>query len=751
MKIMKSIRVLAALVLTLTFVTLVPLNTAAANKGKYVSEVYVAYGKDADSAKKTLNDKGFTPVAGNLNEGGKTYVMMGYKTTDDIRDSITDLAVMNMNGGYSVEDYKIFLKKQKTQIAEFLNEFITVIKEYRANLKADKTKATVVRDLLNNYIEDDSGMKMGDLLNGETLQDKVGIIESIEAKNPNKLPDLITILMQGNAQVIKSVEVLLSLATDTADNSWLDRFAALDYDALLEKTEAERPELNTTVKVKQYLDNLYGETATELGKAMVKLREKLKDYEAMSVQLGDATAEKLKETLGSDKKDYNAVLKTKEWISIAAIYEGLKDYEGGAYKKGEMLSLFMKENDPEDEEIFYPMAAALSAGQRNGMPFIGFETLMQFAFTADEGWNRILKTKQDELSSFRDVSVYSEMDRSIYADDGSVALTDKAQREKAVGTAGTNGNGVHNNDALTIITEISWAATTFAILTSSAVVKFAYKDVKKYAYLGEEIGWSKDHLNDVFKMDEKSLNEMASIPMYAEQAGQVQAVRYSVHLAKIFIVTSIFIAVATAVLTVIDILRDKSAEQLPIPKYMVDNYATSDGGSYTLNYKAAECNREEYFGADYKKQKGSNADLLADEGRQWLALYASKNSKAGKGRPITPDFVIQKEKDASKNYEVCIHLFGENGALNVAGNVFRLYSAVDQVKQATKSRNAVYVFCKYDRNVKTYDESAGNMRASAFNSGTFAIWGLGGLAIGAVLGAVVAVLITKNRKKKETA
>ena len=66
----------------------------------------VAYGKDADAAKKVLEDKGYTPVEGNLNDGGKTYAMMGYKTTDDIRDSITDLAVMNMRGDYSVEEYK---------------------------------------------------------------------------------------------------------------------------------------------------------------------------------------------------------------------------------------------------------------------------------------------------------------------------------------------------------------------------------------------------------------------------------------------------------------------------------------------------------------------------------------------------------------------------------------------------------------------------------------------------------------------
>ncbi len=98
MKFLKFAKTLTALVLTLTVIMLLPLQTvsAADNNGKYVSEVYVAYGKDADEARKTLRNKGFTPVESNLNDGGNTYAMMGYKTTNNIRESITDLAVMNM-------------------------------------------------------------------------------------------------------------------------------------------------------------------------------------------------------------------------------------------------------------------------------------------------------------------------------------------------------------------------------------------------------------------------------------------------------------------------------------------------------------------------------------------------------------------------------------------------------------------------------------------------------------------------------
>ena len=178
MKVLKGLKSLVALVLTLTFIALVPLNTAAAaNNGKYVSEVYVAYGKDADAAKKVLEDKGYTPVEGNL---------MGYKTTDDIRESITDLAVMNMDGNYNTTEYSEILRAKEVKVSEMLTDFMAAIREYRANLKAGKAKATVVRDILNKLTDDDTGMKMGDLLNSETLQDKVGIKQSINHQNPDK-------------------------------------------------------------------------------------------------------------------------------------------------------------------------------------------------------------------------------------------------------------------------------------------------------------------------------------------------------------------------------------------------------------------------------------------------------------------------------------------------------------------------------------------------------------------------------------
>ena len=745
MKLLKSVRILVALVLTLTFIALVPMNTvaAAANNGKYVSEVYVAYGKDAEEAKKTLSDKGFTPVDGNLNDGGKTYAMMGYKTTDDIRESITDLAVMNMRGDYSVEEYKKLLKSQKTEIAEFLTEFMTVIKEYRSNLKAGKAKATYVHDILNNYTEDDTGMKMGDLLNSETLQDKVGVSESVEAANPENLPNLVTILMQGNAQVIKSVETLLSMATDTADNSWLDRFAESDYDTLLDKIEEERPELNTETKRAQYLDNLYGDDAGALGLAVIDLRNRLTDYEASELHIDTATEEDIKKTFGDIENDATAMLHYQDWLSIGSIYEGLKNYEGGNYAAGELLDFFLEEREPEDAETFIPMAAALSEGQRYGLPFVDLDQLLKYAFTSDESWKNYVEENKADFGNLEDVSVYQNIDRDLYKDDGSVALTGAAQR--AENTAdGTTGTEDEQMDTIAKITAISWAATAgCAVVTlGSLVVRYNLVNSDLVKLLGDDYI---EVITGSYADFDTALTFRGNLPKGCYRAAD--SARFAVQLSRIFMVVTMAVAVFSAVMTIIDLCRDKSIEQLPIPNYLVDNYTDADGGSYSLNYKAVECNRMDYFGADYKKQKGDCADINADEGKQWLVLYASKNSKAGK--PLTPNFIVQESSSAPAGYEGVVHLIGEKGAVNVVSAAFKDYSTFSTVWQNITGDYSMYIFSKLSNDVKTYDESAGNMTATAMSGGTVAIIGFGALILGGALGAIITALTNKKKKKTD--
>ena len=750
MKTLKTVKAAIALVLTLTTALLSYTQVFAQPViEKYLSEVYVAYGKDEASAKKVLTDKGFIPLEENLNEAGDTYVMLGYKTTSDIREAVTDLAVMNMRGDYSIEDYKSFLKAQKTQIAEFLSEFMSTVREYRQNLKNNKSKAIVAREILNNYIDDDTGMKMGDLLNSETLQDKVGIAKSIGAENPDKLPDLITILMQGNTQVIKSIEVLLTMAADTAENTWLDRLAETDYDTLLDKTAAERPELNTDTKVQQYLDNLYEDDAAAVAPAMEELRAKLTQYDQMVKKASNpqSTWNVMYESAQAKK-----LLETEKWVSVGVIYEGLKAYEGGNYKKGELLAYFMKNAQADDVEYYYPMIASLSEGQRCGLPFIGLQNLFSYSFNDEQSWKKLREQNKENFGSPEDISVYTNIDRDIYKDDGSIALTDSAAKAKTVDGAGTTGDKDEQFDMLTRITQISWAATgiaTAGTLFSKYITNVLTNNAINPGELGDLItdfsGWKED-VEYAIKYSSELQNFKSTYCEieYADKVTLVTQAHYGYVIANTLVMITVVMAVITAVITVIDALTDKTAEQLPIPKYIVDRRTEVDGTAYTINYKAAECNRGEFFGDGYKKQTGSCADLNADEGKQWLVLYVSKNSKAG--NPLKPEFAFTHEAYSKPGFDGNLHIIGEKGAVNIEDIAFKDYSTFSETKQSFFGYEVLCLVYRYHEETKTYDEKSGNMTASAISGSKSALFGIGGLALGAILGIVCTSLLKKKKK-----
>ena len=72
--------------------------TADINK-KYIAEIKLSAGKDKESIKKKLTDKGYTLIDYDLNKGTKgDYIYLGYKTTTDFNEAIKDLYVMNGRG-----------------------------------------------------------------------------------------------------------------------------------------------------------------------------------------------------------------------------------------------------------------------------------------------------------------------------------------------------------------------------------------------------------------------------------------------------------------------------------------------------------------------------------------------------------------------------------------------------------------------------------------------------------------------------
>ena len=114
-------------------------------EGKNENELDQKGGEDEEEATEWLTKHGWEPVKGNFNAGKASFfddnavqdqdvaAVMGIHRTGNKEDAVTDMAVMNMTGGYSIPDYESLVEEKKTEIDEFINSFWPVIREYRAN------------------------------------------------------------------------------------------------------------------------------------------------------------------------------------------------------------------------------------------------------------------------------------------------------------------------------------------------------------------------------------------------------------------------------------------------------------------------------------------------------------------------------------------------------------------------------------------------------------------------------------------
>ena len=101
----KTFKGIVAILLVVSMLMSSAVVVFAAKEEVYLSDLRLIYADSYDEAKQFLaNSKleGYQIYNENLNKGsGKIGVWLAYKTTTDIDDAITDIAIMQMGGGYS--------------------------------------------------------------------------------------------------------------------------------------------------------------------------------------------------------------------------------------------------------------------------------------------------------------------------------------------------------------------------------------------------------------------------------------------------------------------------------------------------------------------------------------------------------------------------------------------------------------------------------------------------------------------------
>ena len=797
----RLLSIILTLVMMYTMCTVAVSAAAEKTTGKYLKDVYIATGTKEEDANKWLENNGWD-VIGNLNKGksDSTVAVMGIKRTSNPKEAITDIAAMDMKGGYSFDEYEDLVKKKKADITEFINTFLPALNEYRANYNGEgseggQKRAQMAHDILNKFYDgdpndkyavNDTGKPLGDLLLNKTSTE-LGeeAYKNLSAEDKQNTADFQQIILESSGPAVLIVKRALALATDTAEDSWLDRLNGMTDSELTDNIEKYVPEAKGRNLAPSAAMNLLASHFEDYSKRLAEQWKGVRSDILWFEQYCDENelwSDKENAELDVDKtlEFFNSMKENDEsrfndefyrFYNVYLYYNKIKEvtYEG---EWGETLFEFFRPEDEEadyseDYDKFAPLAASLSDGQRVALEFIDLRTMLKVAMDSDSVTETDFPSVS-ELFSDKDgnevqsVSIYTGINRAIFRK--GVALTSKALQEKSMGKDpyekiwGTGG-----------IVQISsivgvgvFALTAFAGFAMYSRATSMRDITQMHIDLGK--GNIVDTASDASNLVTPGFDDTASTNSIIENVkAELQPGSAEAKLAtagKWLAGIGAALMVASAALMIYQMIVGDQREMTMIPMMIVDraDIVEEEKDEKTgemviknidfnqfLYYEVVRCNRQEvgiYSGAqkgvsDYASWGcGDAGDLNGDVGMQWLAMYVNRSST--KGNPILADsitIVKNEDKDDSDkipeapgNCNAFLHMFGSKNPLKI-----------DNKKYSNKSSDTgYYLYWQDDPNALT---------ASTFSAGYLALAGIGGLALG-ILGTTF-VLFPKLKKKKE--
>ena len=782
--------------------------SAADNSGKYLKDVFIAYGEDKSKAEEWLKSNGWEPSY-DLNDGKTSHAagfhngvaVLGIKRTDDPTEAITDMAVMNMTGGYSFDDYEGLVKQKKADITEFIKTFVPALKEYRDNYNGKgsaggKKRAQMAHDILNKFYDgkddeyavNDTGKPLGDLLLNET-KTEIGddAYNALSADKKANTADLEQIILESSGPAVLIIEQTLALATDTAETSWLDRLNGLSGEALAENIEKYAPEAKgqdlAPSAAMNILASHFEDYFKKLAGDWLGVHEDIRWFENYRDEnnLWQEDNED-DESYSTRVQDYfNSVVDAEEgtntdvlnrYTKIETYYNILGDinYSG---KWGETLYDFF---NPEDEgadyseefSYFAPLAAALSDGQRAALDYLNLSTLLKLGMNSDTvaeadfpSTNEVFKDKNGNV--LESISIYSGINRAIFRK--GVALTSRALQEKNLGNDPYaelwDFNGLNN-----IAIYSAFAVGTVAMAVGIGMTAHAARTLP-----GLEFNrFAKATAVDAFREAGKSEEWVKAADQLTDARKSVESMQRVSTAGKWLMGIGGALMIMAAVLKVVQIVQYYNPEFSQIPIMIVDEAdittkTQDEQGNEVIDeinfdpfayYEVVKCNRQK-IGLHKSAQKnvdkyaewgcGDAADLNADIGSQWLAMYVNRSAK--KGDPILADSLLlrtgKEEKEKGKEAsEAAKKPDGYTGALHMF--CYTNAQKLDDTRYSYRDDNeGMYLYWKGDANALTASATA-----SAFNAGFLALAGVGGLGLG-ILGTTLVMFPKLKKKKKEEA
>lgn len=747
-----------SIVLAICLLVTSTVSASAAGVEHYLSDLRLVYANSYDEAKEIIKDSEFSDYEVykyNLNKDtGKIGVWLAYKTTTDVDDAITDVAVIQMNGGYREGNYQEMIKESYKKYLDMGNVYKDAIDYFADAYDAGDFFAESAYRQLNFYVdmEDHDGERLGDLF-----------IDGIDPA------ELATMFMQGNSYALRNIRSLLAQGVSYNDSG----------ETYLELVAAAAEEMNEDESV--FDDEEYDELAILTAGSIITLGDMFEELASVEAEL-DYTDDEFTE-LEFYYAEYMAMatmLSEVEYLDGKTLYDFCLDYE----------------LDEEDLSDLYPLVAALNEGQVALAKVGHFYDVVRYSMSdlPEEQMDAQIAELEEEYSLVP-FDIYTGVDRSIY--NGSFALTSNAYRadasteeglmealstgEQVVAALGIGAGALSAGlfvwaicrtrapalaqkaveNATAMVNNYIQTGNAATLAKSAAALNLGgayqtYGDVvngllaKYFSHLGayeKYLNLSLHMKINAIKANASymgiSAQEISAIDAISKEIPQMQALAKDAATKSLDkaqkvseVVTSKSYAFATGALYLVSgVLLLYSAISLGITAYnykhpdyddipvaMVDMIETADGDryiKYDVVLEAEPAGPGEY----------DPGDLNAFGAERWNALYYTKSYEAGK--PLLANFSLSNSSNVAKENHLPVHRFGENICYDL--NKYNFDNDSDNI----------YLSIKQSEKQKSAIADVPAIVGSTFSTGYYFL----AAGIGVALG-VGGTLLTKSVKKK---
>ena len=484
---------------------------------------------------------------------------------------------------------------------------------------------------------------------------------------------VVQVMLEGNSIIAVNLITLLAIGISGED------------DRTLATKVAELYAIKSTLTNEEYY-----EEALAFAKSLDSIRAKLLRYDTLR-DTYDINDEEMSD------EEYSFI---SEYASLAVRMEEIELGETN-------LSDLIRSGKYQAQD-FYPVVAAFTDGQKALIKMGQLETVLKYNSPSkpiaelNELLDEMEADLKDEDGNIVPIDVYFGVDRSIFR--GAFAMTNAVERQQALtGKTWDSSSAAEDSIAFYIAAAAVGAVGAGALVFSAGIgVKYLVLKIKlilaeriEYWLPSLEAGWARDSF-----------------------------VAYWAPVAKGLLVVSIAAALIAGGLYGFSTWYNYyNPDYTEIPNTMIDVRETDLGDKY-IKYNAAKVFED-------GKLSEKNADFNAYEGKEWIALYYTKDATAG--NCLTPNFVFKDNDSTIARRHQGISMFGETTAFNLNSHVY------------SSNAKGAYLTIRYSTTKKAAADVPNVVGSMFAESAFYSITAITGIALG--VGGTL--FVQSYRKKKE--